>query len=191
MAEKIKKGAMRAYFKMLKVWSVLLLGIVGIFCSKDVWAEGRTYSKYGVSLNEDLDIKNHWQGISGSKAYTEDSYKIIKDKDCFGKEWKKLGISEALPQVNFNKNIMIAIIKKNSSKELSLRRVFHRYEGNKIFVNYEFHIDTSQKIDTLSYLFIMIEKTDYSIIVTEYRSSDKDKNYVPINCDFKNKQNAY
>lgn len=47
MAEKIRKGAVKAYFRMLKIWSALLLGIVGIFSSKGVWALDETMCKYG------------------------------------------------------------------------------------------------------------------------------------------------
>lgn len=201
MAEKIRKGAVKAYFKMLKLWSALLLGIVGMFYSKDVWARsgGCPECEYGVGIYRPLEEPifpyaqnkiNQWKGIASCKDYQKDVYRIIKDKFCLEKEWLKLGLNLPAPEVDFKKNVVVEIVKMNSAKELSFKEMFYKEgEGvrkNKVIV-FNYYIESAFSSENLAYFFIVTERSDSSVTIQEKRFYDgtyiaKDYIYTPLEC---------
>lgn len=190
MAKEIKKRAVKAYFKILKVWSVLLLGIVGIFLAKDSFAQYRPEDRqvmYGVQVETvKYNMKKQWKGVSASKAYLEDVHKVIKDKACFEKEWKKLGISAKLPKVDFTKDMVIEIVKINNPKELSLEKGWYvRKVNSEIF--YSSYFDSAATGNALAYIFVVIRSSDLPLSLQENKFVDgtcvATYNYLPVKCD--------
>jgi len=201
MAKKIRRGVVRAYFMMLKVWSILLLGIVGIFSSRDVWALDETMCKYGVDINWPNGRpgisyaqykRNQWQGISQSKDYSADSYQLIKDKVCFEKEWKRLGINSLLPEVDFTKSTLVEIVKINSSREITFKETLYKEtEGVKnskvIVINY--YIESAARAGNLAYFFLVTPNFDVPILIQEQKYYDdtfiaRDYIYSPGECAY-------
>lgn len=190
MAEKIKKMAIKAYLKMLGICSVLLLGIVWLFSSKSSLAQYQPEDrqvKYGVQVETvKYNMRKQWKGVSLSKAYLEDVHKVIKDKACFEKEWKKFGISAAFPKVNFTKEMVIEIVKKDSPKELMLEEAWYAREtNNEIFYNSYF--DSGKETEELVYLFVVIRRSELPISFQENRFIDgkcvATYTYLPVKCD--------
>jgi len=190
MAKEIKKGVIRVYFKMLKVWSALLLGIVGIFSLKDSFAQYRPEDRqvaYGVQVEKvEYNMEKQWKGVSANRDYPKDVHKIIKDKVCLEKEWRKLGISTELPKVDFTKDMVIEIVKINSPKGLMLEDAWYaRKTNNEIFYNSYF--DSAVTDNTLAYFFVVIRGSDLPLSLQENKFVDGNciatYNYLPVKCD--------
>lgn len=150
----MKNMVIYVYSKMLMIWRQLFLreACPQIEENPDEF-----------ELPKSLNIKKQWKGISLSKAYTCDVHKLIKDKACFEKEWASLGINSPLPDINFSKKMVIEIVKKNTSQELTFKDVnYKEIEGAKINkeILYDFYIDSTVESDTIAYLLLVTAKSD-------------------------------
>lgn len=173
-----------------------MLGIVGMFTSRDVWAQ-EIRPAYGKAIEiRELPYlqykRNQWQGISRSKDYSSDFYQLIKDKTCFEKEWKRLGINSPLPEVDFTKDTLVEIVKTNSSKEITFKEILLKeFEGvtkNKVIV-FNYYIDSAVVSGNLAYLFLVTPNSDVPVLIQEQKYYDgtfiaRDYVYNPINCAY-------
>jgi len=144
----------------------------------------------GLEFLESLNIKKYWKGISKNLDYPNDVHMLIKDNICFEEEWLRLGIDSPVPEIDFNRKMVIEIVKKNASRELILKDVYYKgIKGEKIKkeILYDFYIDSTVESRNSAYLLLVTAKSDLPISFNEKRYYDgiyidKGYYYLPAEC---------